>query len=340
MTEPGQRYLIVCLGSIGRRHLSNLRRLKPQSCIGVWRMKNSAGGNPPEGADYQFATLDQALEFAPVAAVVAGPASTHLSVARLLAEAGVHLFVEKPLADHLDGVADLITLCRVRGVTLMTGYNLRFLPSLKAAKACLDGGGIGRVLAVRAEVGQYLPDWRPGGDYRRSVSAQATLGGGALLELSHEMDYLCWFFGMPKRVIARGGRFSDLEIDVEDLVELVMEYNAPPLLVSVHLDMLQRAAHRTCRFIGSDGTLVWDGIADRLDCYRADHGRWETLHRPNTNNRNQMYLEGLGHFLNCIEAGTPPLVNGADGLRTLAIITAARHSIAEDCGIEVIGHGN
>ena len=181
--------------------------------------------------------------------------------------------------------------------------------------------------AARAEVGQYLPDWRPTSDYCMGVSAQRALGGGALLELSHELDYLGWLFGPPARVTARGGRFSDLTLDVEDLVELLLEYPSAPRLVSVHLDMLQRAPQRTCRVIGSEGTLVWDAIADRVDLYRAATGIWETLPVTPLADRNQMYLDELCHFLDCIAQGTQPQVDGAAGLRALAIVAAARQSL-------------
>ena len=343
MTQPPARYLIAGLGSIGRRHLANLRLLRPQARIGAWRLQSPLDTQPPPGADEQFATLQQALDFAPTAAIIAGPASTHLELARPLAAAGVHLLIEKPLATDLPadltGAAALIADCRNRGLVLMTGYNLRFLPSLQAVKASLAAGAIGQVLAVRAEVGQYLPDWRPGTDHRTGVSAQRALGGGALLELSHELDYLNWIFGPPDRVTARGGRYGDLTLDVEDLVELLLDYQNPPCLVSVHLDMLQRAPQRTCRFIGSEGTLVWDAIADRVDLYRATTSAWETLPVPNLTDRNRMYLDELSHFLDCIAQGTQPQVDGTAGLRALEIVAAARRTLHQQTDREDRHHG-
>ena len=337
MTGVGERYLVVSLGSIGRRHLQNLRRLRPESQLGIWHLRASPDGlRLPEGADFVFDSAEQAIAFDPVAAIVAGPASTHLTVARSLAEAGVHLLVEKPLACSPDGVAELLDIARQRGINLMTGYNVRFLPSLQVAKECLDGGMIGRVLSVRAEVGQFLPDWRAGTDYRSGVSARRELGGGALLELSHELDYLCWMFGMPARVTARGGRYSDLEIDVEDVVEITLEYDSPPRLVNVHLDMVQRAPHRCCRFIGSEGTLVWDGILDRVDAYRVSAAAWTSIAVPALVDRNQMYLDELQHFLESIRKGTRPIVDGNDGLRALVIAAAARNSMERDVGVELV----
>ena len=101
-------------------------------------------------------------------------ASTRVALATTLAEHGMHLLLEKPLGHDLTGVVPLLDLCRVRRLTLMTGYNLRFSPSLREAKHLIESGFVGHILGARAEVGQYLPDWRPGSDYR-SLSAPRVL---------------------------------------------------------------------------------------------------------------------------------------------------------------------
>lgn len=330
------RYLIVSLGSIGRRHLRNLRVLQPDARIAVLRQHTTVESSVvPEGADCQFTTLEQALAFKPDAAVIAGPATTHLGTALLLAQAGVHLLIEKPLADRPEGLDVLVAQCRKKALVLAIGYNLRFLPSLRETKRLLEAGAIGRVLAARAEVGQYLPEWRPASDYRLSVSAQRALGGGALLELSHEFDYLYWLFGRPTRVTARGGHYSRLEVDVEDLVEIVLEYHAPARLINIHLDLIQRAPVRRCRFIGETGTLLWDGLTDRIECYKAETGQWEIFDQFVCDDRNQMYLDELAHFIRCVEHGETPLVDGVQGHDVMNIVHAAGNSLELTSSVEM-----
>lgn len=328
--------MVASLGSIGRRHLRNLRELRPAAEIAVLRSHTVVeGGALPEGANYHFGNLDEALHFAPMAAIVAGPSATHLEVASRFARSGVHILVEKPISDHLDGVNALIEDCRERGVVLMVGYNLRFLPSLQFAKRCIDQGAIGRVQAVRAEVGQYLPDWRPGTDYRKGLSGQAEMGGGVLLELSHELDYVKWFFGMPARVTARGGRYGDLQINAEDTVEVILEYESPARLVNVHLDMLQRTVCRRCRFVGNEGTLVWDALTDSVELYQVATGKWSTLDAPRLTDKNRMYVNELAHFIECVQTGAHPLVSGQEGRDVLALVEAAKRSMAASVTIRV-----
>jgi predicted dehydrogenase len=149
-----------------------------------------------------------------------GPASIHLSHAHEAAAAGAHLFIEKPLANTADGIPSLLAECRAKGLTVLVAYNFRFYPPLQILRDAVLSGRIGRVVSVRAEVGQYLPDWRPGADYRQGVTARAELGGGALLELSHEIDYIRWIIGEVTAVGARVARLGNLEIDVEDVAEI------------------------------------------------------------------------------------------------------------------------
>lgn len=172
-----ERVLIVGLGSIGSRHLRLARQLLPKADIRV--LRHQAADFVPEDANGCFHDLANALTFAPQLAVVANPAPFHLPVAFPLAEKGVHLLIEKPVSDSAAEVDRLIEVCKSHQCTLMIGYNLRFLPSLTRFRDLVRSGKLaGRITSVRCEIGQYLPTWRKGVDYRKGVSARRDLGGG------------------------------------------------------------------------------------------------------------------------------------------------------------------
>ncbi|RXZ33736.1 gfo/Idh/MocA family oxidoreductase [Oxalobacteraceae bacterium CAVE-383] len=336
ITASAERYLIVSLGSIGRRHLRNLRRLRPHAQIGVLRLHSGiVEGELPEGVDIQFHSLEDALSFCPAAAIIAGPASTHLALSNGLVAAQIPVLIEKPIADRSEGIADLADAAEWGGIPVIVGYNLRFLPSLQASRKLLDDGLIGEILLVRAEVGQYLPDWRPDQPYRESVSAQKALGGGALLELSHEIDYIYWILGMPASVSARGGSSGSLDIDVEDAVELILEYENPAMLVNIHLDFLQRAPARSCKFIGKLGTLIWNGITDSVDVFLSETGQWCQIDTEIQSDRNQMYIDELAHFLDGAQATNPIASDMAQGRDVLTIIEAAKMSMASNTTVKI-----
>lgn len=326
-----ERLLIVGLGSIGTRHARLARVVAPGVKIAAWRHRAPVGPMHA-GIDVCVTDLEAALAFQPQAAVIASPASKHLETAVPLAEAGVHLLIEKPIASSAFGVADLIDICSARGVTLMTGYNLRFLHSLERFRALLAERSVGRVMSVRAEIGQYLPSWRPSVDYRDSVSARADLGGGVLLELSHEIDYLNWLFGSVEWVSAITRRQSALQIDVEDTAHLTLGF-APqageaPVVAALSLDFIRHDMTRTCTVIGEQGTLRWDALAGRVERFVSGVNVWETLFWQ-TAPRDESYLEEWRHFLSCIESGARPLSSGVEGLAAVRVVDAARESAAK-----------
>jgi predicted dehydrogenase len=331
------RVLVVGLGSIGRRHLSNLRRLMPEAHITVWRHARSAGAEQASAeADRIVYGLDEALSPRPDMAILASPASCHVRTAAALASAGVHMLIEKPLSDSLDGVDALLDDCRRQRIVLMVGYHLRFSPSLTCLHHAIADGVVGRVLSVRSEVGQYLPDWRPGTDYRQGVSARRDLGGGVVLELSHELDYVRWLGGEIRSVSAETGQLGGLDIDVEDVAEILLRFTHGAI-GSVHVDMLQRSATRTCKVIGAEGTLEWDGLDGRVRLFSAHDGRWTELCGPSDAGVNEsdagvndMYVAELAHFIRCaVEGGDVP-VDGVAGRRVLEIALAAKRSA--ECG--------
>lgn len=330
--QDRKRFLIVSLGSIGARHLRNLRSLEPNAEIAVLR-RPSSSLQAVEGADRVFNHLEEAIAFAPLAAIIASPASHHLVFASPLAEAGVHLLIEKPLAKNTDGCDHLIRMCKERELTLAVGYNLRFLPSLRALREVVASGRIGDVYSVRVEVGQYLPDWRKGTDYRQGVSASKELGGGVLLELSHEIDYVLWMFGMPSRVTALGGRSGQLDCEVEDIAEIIMEYESPRRMVSVHLDMLQRRPYRSCRAVGTQGSVHWDAIADTLVVDSLQAEGITPVQGVALADKNQMYQAELSDFLASIASSRSPACTGEEGLETLVVVDAIRRSLATGCSV-------
>jgi predicted dehydrogenase len=236
-------------------------------------------------------------------------------------------------------VPALIEACHRRGIVLMTAYNMRFLPALQRFRELIRQGRVGHVLSVRAEVGQYLPSWRPGNDYRSNVSAQAALGGGALLELSHEIDFLRWIFGEIDWVNAALLRQSVLEIDVEDTVHLLLGFRQiterGPLVAAVDIDFIRHDTTRNCTAIGEAGSLRWNALEGKVEFYAPGGTAWEVLEEC-PSQRDDSYLAEWRHFLECVETGAQPMISGEDGLAVLQVIEAARASSAAGAVAKVL----
>lgn len=328
------RALVVGLGSIGRRHLRLMRAALPESDIRV--LRHSCCSSAIEHANGCFSRLEEACAFAPDLAVIASPAPFHIATATALAETGAHLLVEKPVSDGTKGVAELIALCAAGGQVFQVGYNLRFLKTLQCFRAELEAGRIGAVQAVRCEIGQYLPGWRPDADYRSTVSAQKALGGGVLLELSHELDMLRWVFGEVDWLSAWTGRQSALEIDVEDSAMLQIGFASGPV-AQLGMDFLRRDPTRTCTALGAEGSLRWDAVAGRVDHFDPEAGRWTEVTQV-TPERDASYRAQIAALLAAIAEGprhaAQPTTQhqiaarGTDGLAVMRLVEAARRSDA------------
>jgi predicted dehydrogenase len=328
-----KRVLIVGYGSMGKRHSRLARDLLPDADIRL--LRHSACEFVPEYVNGCFLNIEDAVAFAPQIALLANPAPFHLGTAMPLAKCGAHLLIEKPLSDTAQDILRLIDICRIKNQVLMTGYNLRFLPSLARFRELIQAREwIGRVLSVRCEIGQYLPSWRPESDYRAGVSARKILGGGALLELSHEIDYLRWIFGEVDWVKATLLRQSDLEIDVEDTAHLILGFaghlHSPSIVANLSMDFVRHDTTRTCVAIGTEGSLRWNGLTGEVALLKRDETVWQSvMNQPPQ--RDESYIAEWRHFLEVIAMKTPPLVTGEDGLRVMEIIEAARHAALTGC---------
>jgi predicted dehydrogenase len=329
-----EKILVAGSGSIGRRHLANLRRLCPSATIGMLCRPESVRQQLFEtGADVVLTSIDQAIAFSPTAAVIANPAPNHVALSLRLADSGCHLLVEKPLADSMESVDVLISNCQKRQLTLMVGYCLRFFPSLQAMIRLVHEGAVGRVLHVMCEIGQFLPDWRLGTDYRDGVTARASLGGGAILELSHEIDIARWIGGPICHVVAGMGRVGNLEVDVEDCADILVRFSSGARGV-IHQDLLQRPPTRRTRVVGTEGTAWWDGLLDVAVLETPSAGRAQIDSRK-LGDRNEMYLDELRHFFGCVFGMHLPLVDGYEGREVLRIALAAKQSAANGGGVSI-----
>ncbi len=321
------RFLIAGLGSIGRRHLRNLLALGERDIV-LYRTHRATLPDD-ELADFPAETdLGRALErFQPDAVIVANPTAYHLDVAIPAAEAGCHLLLEKPIAHDMEGVADLQRAVKASGVRVLVGFQFRFHPTLRQAKAWLSEGAIGRPLFVRAHWGEYLPDWHPWEDYRQSYAARADLGGGVVRTLSHPIDYLRYLLGDAEVMWAYTGHISPLELQgVEDFAEIGFRFGNGSL-ASLHLDYFQRPPAHWLEISGTEGTIRWNYATGEAKLWATGANTWKTAHLPAGWERNTMFLNEMAHFLAVARDEARPLCTLDDGIRALELtISALQHT--------------
>ena len=321
------RFLVIGAGSIGRRHLRNLRTLGATNIIAF----DTQAERRAEVADsLGVETIDDlaaAWKCSPDVCLITAPTSLHMQLAGAAAERGCHLFIEKPLSHSWENVEALLGIVAKQGLVTLVGCNLRFHPGLRTVKNLVAENAVGRVVAARVEVGQYLPDWHPWEDYRRSYSARRELGGGVILDAIHEIDYIRWLLGEVAEVVCCAGKLSALEIDTEDTAAILLRFKNGAF-GEVHLDYVQRAYSRSCQIIGEEGTIHWDYAGGEVRHYSAHAKRWTVFANPDGWEVNQMYVDEMAHFLRCLDGAEAPEASVFDAAKVLEIALAAKASAA------------
>ena len=194
------------------------------------------------------------------------PASTRAKHAELLAERGLPTIFEKPLGVNSADGEKVLDFFSLQDVPVRVGYNLRQRHAFHFVGKTLASSSLGALTKAEISVGQYLPDWRPDRDYRSTVSAQSSLGGGVLLELSHDINYAIGLWGRVLELKGEIVHSGELDIDVEDWARASVRFEAEaaPTKVTITLDFLRRSPERWCRIFGNQGDLYWDLLENRV----------------------------------------------------------------------------
>jgi predicted dehydrogenase len=337
VSAPKAKYLFVGLGSIGQRHARNLRALLGDKAeLLAYRVRglkrtltDTLEVRPGVDLEKELGirtvdSLEAGLAEKPRAAFVCNPNSLHMETALAAAKAGCHLFIEKPVSHDLDGAEELQEIVEKKKLTAFVAYQMRFHPVVQKLQELLGSGAIGKPIAARVALGENMADWHKYEDYRDTYAAKKDGGGGVVLCQIHEIDLVYSLFGAPRRVLALGGKYSRLELEVEDVASALLDYGFP---VHLHLDCVSRPPMRQAEILGDDGKLVADLREPSLKRYDGKGKLVEDLVCKDFQ-RNQLFKDELKHFLDCIGGKGRPIVTIEDGLESLRIALDIKRAIA------------
>tara|TARA_B100000678_G_scaffold78990_1_gene65441 strand:+ start:55 stop:663 length:609 start_codon:yes stop_codon:yes gene_type:complete len=184
---------------------------------------------------------------------------------------------------------------------------------------------IGKIISIQSENGSYLPDWHPCEDYRKGYVSDRQLGGGVILTMIHDIDYLYWIFGNPKSIFSISGKFSDLDISVEDYCSSIIEFKNK-ITAELHLDFFQRPEFRSCKIKGTKGVIYWDSDKNEVRLFKNRKKIWETVLMLKKFQRNEMYIDEIIHFLKCVKSRQQTVNNLDEGIKTMKIALAMKIS--------------
>jgi predicted dehydrogenase len=229
------------LGSIGMRHLRLLSERFAADEARFFAVRSGAR----DTATPERVTAIRSLDELPASrrtgvAFVCNPTSLHVPVALDCARRGLHLFLEKPISDSADGLDELARVVAQQHLTAYVAYPLRFLPVVAALREQLGDATRGH---VRYVVSSYLASWRPGTDSKDRYSAQRALGGGVILDLSHELDLLWHLFGPLEVLSAHAGRLGNVTLDCEEYADGLLR--ARGFDIGLHMNFCSLHEQRT-----------------------------------------------------------------------------------------------
>ncbi len=315
--------LIVGLGSIGSRHLKIIKELRPEININLLRRKESKGTNLEKSANKIFYDIKEALKENLDAVIISSPSSMHINHAINFLDLNIPIFIEKPISNNLEDCLKFKKLAENKNSLILVGYVLRYSKILNEYKKLIKKNIIGKHIYIDIKCSSFLPDWRKNIDYKKSVSGKHSLGGGVLLELSHELDYANWLFGPIIELKAIRNNTKQLEIDVEDIVKIIA-INKNNCLINIHLDFSSKIPKRYCLINGSKGFIKLDFIKNKITSKLNIEKEIKSFNVES--NYNEMYINQMEHFFKCIEQDMQPAISLEESAEIMRMIDICKSS--------------
>jgi predicted dehydrogenase len=323
------KIVVVGLGSIGKRHLRNLLHIGYSDIAVV-----SRNGVLPREFDNNnvYSTIEEALinnQFD--AAFICTPTSLHIHNLLLLLKHRIqNIYIEKPLSNSFEDLDETVKLANSYSSNVCVGYDLHFEPGLQKVRELLQQKTIGRVISANAFVGQHLPQWRPYQDYRKGMSAKREMGGGVMLDLIHEIDYLYWLLGNIESVASSYINTGELEVETEEAAEMLLKFSNG-VMATVHLDYWQPQLKRFCVFTGTKGTIYWDIAEQKITVTNMQKQQQEFSYE--SFNRNDRFVHIVKTFLEC--PNDERLTELPEAIKSLKIVLAAKQAAENNCVVSV-----
>lgn len=284
------KILFYGLGSIGHRHAAILQKKYQHD---LFAFRSGASKTPNSLGVTEFYSWDEVEKLKPDLAFITNPTSLHIETAIRCAELGCKLFIEKPVGRDLEGLDKLLKLVKSKKLVTYIAYNLRFHPVIKFLKKVIEQES---PLHLRAVCTSFYPDWRKDRDHLKAYSARVDMGGGVILDLSHELDYMSYLLGQFKKITGNFSHRGDVTIDAEDYADLLIEADKAP--VSIHINFLSHLNQRYIQVDFKDRTWVGDLVKAQVREYSGS-GLVKT-HRFKYQ-KGQDYIDQLKYFFDNID---------------------------------------
>lgn len=287
------------LGSIGQRHAKILLKDYKHN---LYAFRSGINTIPNKLGIQQLNSWNEVSDLKPDVAFITNPTALHIETATKCAEIGCKLFIEKPIGKDVNGLDGLINIVKKKNLVTYVAYNLHLHPVIKIIKEYLDRE---KPLYARVVCTSFLPSWRPNTDYLKSYSANVSMGGGVILDLSHELDYVNYLFGGIKKITGNFAKLGNVTVDAEDYADmLVVSGN---ISLNIHLDFLSQLKQRYIQIDFNRLTVLGDLINSEIKEYEGEIMKTslKLKYKPG-----QEYEEQIKYFFDNID--NPKMMNNLE----------------------------
>lgn len=263
------KFLIVGLGSMGKRRIRNLQYLRAGDIIGFDLQEDRTKEATEKYKIRTLGNFEEAMDENPDALIICTPPDLHVKYALIAATNNKHFFVEASVVD--EGMDELIALCKGKKIVAAPSCTMRFHPSVRKIRELVNSGVIGKPLAFTYHSGQYLPDWHPWEDYRKFYVAKKETGAAREI-VSFELVWLTWMFGNIDAISCFKGKLSKLDVDIDDAYQIIIKFKSG-VFGHMLIDVISRVPDRSCKIFGEEGVTLWDwGVGAKV--YTAKDKCW------------------------------------------------------------------
>jgi len=285
------KVIIFGIGSIGRRCAKLLQRNKQLQLYAFRTKKGDCPGGEqlPIKEVYSWQEVDC---IKPAVAFITNPTSLHVDTAIDCANRGMNLFIEKPLSNTSQRIDQLLKIIKGNSLTTYVAYGLRFHPVIEKLKDYIKKN---QVLHLSIKATSYLPAWRKAVNHLESYSANKKMGGGVILDLSHELDYLHFLSGGIRQLRGQFGRVSNVTVDAEDYADILVETACGP--ANVHINFCSHLHQRLVRIDFKNISVVGDIINNTVCEYKDNKITKDYLFKSS---RDDVYKKQLDYFFDNI----------------------------------------
>ncbi len=314
--KDDKKIVFFGLGSIGKKHAKIIEEKYPLKIIS-YRTKKGQEINDLKIKKYK--NLDNVFSQKPDIAFITNPTHLHIETALECAKHNIDLFIEKPLSHNKKNIDILEKEIKKRKLFTYVAYNMRFHPVISNIKKIISESK--KPIYFKIICSSYLPTWRPNQEYTKSYSAKKELGGGVILDLSHEFDYISWFFGTIKKIDGICEKISNLKINSEDLLDAEITCENK-IKGNLHLDYFSNKNERKIQVYFNDkyveGNLI-DNTIKTID----ENGKEKIIKYKE--GKEETYSKQLKYFFNEYKSRNLKIMNNySEALKTFKKIISFR----------------